>query len=62
MDQMDDPTVASTPRDVHRRRSSAREIAVTVVLAILLYWVIQAFVLQTYRVEGSSMDRTLAEG
>jgi signal peptidase I len=38
------------------------EIAVTVVLAFALYWVIQTFVVQTYRVEGESMDLTLANG
>ena len=38
------------------------EIAVTVVLAFALYWIIQTFVVQTYRVEGQSMDLTLADG
>ena len=38
------------------------EIAVTVVLAFALYWIIQTFVVQTYRVEGQSMDETLADG
>jgi signal peptidase I len=38
------------------------EIAVTVGLAIALYFVIQTFIVQTYRVEGQSMDRTLADG
>lgn len=38
------------------------EIAVTVILAFALYWVIQTFVVQTYRVEGQSMDDTLHNG
>ncbi len=38
------------------------EIAVTVILAVALYWVIQTFLVQTYRVEGQSMDVTLADG
>ncbi len=38
------------------------EIAVTVGLAIALYFVIQTFIVQTYRVEGQSMDRTLHDG
>jgi signal peptidase I len=38
------------------------EIAVTVILAFALYWIIQTFVVQTYRVEGQSMDDTLADG
>ena len=62
MDRMDDPAaVASAPR-APGRHSTVREIAVTVVLAMSFYWVISAFVLQPYRVEGSSMDRTLADG
>ena len=38
------------------------EIAVTVILAFALYWIIQTFIVQTYRVEGQSMDDTLHDG
>ena len=38
------------------------EIAVTVVLAFALYWIIQTFIVQTYRVEGQSMDDSLHDG
>ena len=38
------------------------EIAVTVLLAFALYWIIQTFVVQTYRVEGESMKNTLQDG
>lgn len=38
------------------------EIAITVILAVGLYLVIQTFIVQTYRVEGHSMDRTLHDG
>ncbi len=38
------------------------EIAVTVILAFGLYFVIQTFIVQTYRVEGQSMDDTLHDG
>src|SRR4051794_36639218 len=38
------------------------EIAVTVGLAFGLYFVIQTFIVQTYRVEGQSMENTLHDG
>ncbi len=38
------------------------EIAVTVGLAFGLYFVIQTFIVQTYRVEGQSMEDTLHDG
>jgi signal peptidase I len=53
----------SQPEPVAQQRGAAiREIAVTVVLAVVLFWFIQTFVAQTFRVEGHSMDTTLADG
>lgn len=45
-----------------RRTNWLVETVVTVILAIGLYLVIQAFVVQTYRVEGHSMDDSLHDG
>ena len=61
MSGMDGPLVRVASR-ARRRHSTVREVAVTVVLALLLYWILSSFVFQTYRVEGSSMDHTLANG
>ncbi len=44
------------------RRGRVTELATTVILAVLLYWVLQAFVVGTYRVEGMSMEATLQDG
>ncbi len=44
------------------RRGRLTELATTVILAVLLYWVLQAFVVGTYRVEGMSMEETLQDG
>ena len=38
------------------------EASVTVILAFALYAIIQTFIVQTYRVEGKSMDDTLQDG
>jgi signal peptidase I len=38
------------------------EIAETLILTIVIFWLIQAFVAQPFRVEQHSMDITLAEG
>jgi signal peptidase I len=55
--QLTEPPVAEVP--VPRRRSrtldAAIEILTTIVLAVVLYVVIQTFVVQTYRVEQDSM-------
>lgn len=45
-----------------RRTNWLVETVVTFILAIGLYLVIQAFVVQTYRVEGHSMDDSLHDG
>jgi signal peptidase I len=39
-----------------------RGIATTVFIAVALYWVLNAFVVGTYRVEGHSMDDSLHNG
>ena len=51
-------TPLSAPRRA-RTRDTLIEIATTVVLAVVLYMVIQTFVVQTYRVEQHSMEPTL---
>jgi signal peptidase I len=45
-----------------RRTNWLIETIITVVLALGLYFVIQALVVQTYRVEGHSMDDSLHDG
>lgn len=52
----------ATPAPARKRSGWLTETIVTVVLAILLYLVIQTFLVQTYRVEGRSMDITLRDG
>lgn len=58
------PTDQPPPQQQQRSRGVGWviEIAVTVALAVALYFVIQTFIVQTYRVEGQSMDRTLRDG
>ncbi len=63
----DQPPVVSDPggsaAPARRKRFGwLTETIVTVVLALLLYWVIQTFLVQTYRVEGRSMDISLHDG
>jgi signal peptidase I len=55
--ELTDPPVAEVPVPRRRSRSldAAIEILTTVALAIVLYVVIQTFVVQTYRVEQDSM-------
>ena len=53
------PVPAEAPRQRSRALDSVIEIATTVALAIILYVVIQTFVVQTYRVEQQSMQDTL---
>ena len=53
------PPAAPPPRKRARTRDTLIEIATTVVLAVVLYVVIQTFVVQTYRVEQHSMEPTL---
>lgn len=45
-----------------RRTNWLVETVITVALALALYFVIQAFIVQTYRVEGRSMDDSLHDG
>lgn len=52
----------TTPPAKPRRTNWLVETVITVVLAIGLYLIIQAFFVQTYRVEGHSMDDTLHDG
>lgn len=54
------PETTTTARP--RRTNWLVETVVTVALAVGLYLVIQAFVVQTYRVEGHSMDDSLHDG
>ena len=54
------PVAPAPPRP--RRTNWLVETVITVVLAIGLYLIIQAFIVQTYRVEGHSMDDTLHDG
>lgn len=56
------PQPLPEPSASRRAGATIREIAVTVVLAVFLFWFIQSFVAQTFRVEGHSMDQTLADG
>ncbi|MFN8620675.1 MAG: signal peptidase I [Chloroflexota bacterium] len=56
------PTPPQPQPAAEKRGHAIREIAVTVILAVVLFWVIQTFVAQTFRVEGQSMDTTLADG
>jgi signal peptidase I len=55
-------TAPEAPAARPRRTNWLIETVVTVALALALYFVIQAFVVQTYRVEGHSMDDTLNDG
>ena len=52
---------AASPRP-RRRTNWLVETIITVALALGLYLVIQAFLVQTYRVEGQSMDDSLHDG
>jgi signal peptidase I len=52
---------AAPPRS-RRRTNWLLETVITVVLALGLYLVIQTFLVQTYRVEGHSMDDSLHDG
>jgi signal peptidase I len=56
------PTDQPPPQKRSKGLSWLVEITVTVILAVGLYFVIQTFIVQTYRVEGQSMDQTLADG
>ncbi len=58
-DTIDAPQAAPRPAT---RRGRLIELATTVILAVLLYWILQAFVVGTYRVEGMSMEQTLQDG
>jgi signal peptidase I len=51
--------MAPPPRQRSRLLDAAVEIVTTVVLAVVLYVVIQTFVVQTYRVEMGSMENSL---
>lgn len=66
---VNDPGMTNAPVGAEPSASPSRkrfgwltETIVTVVLAILLYLVIQTFLVQTFRVEGRSMDITLHDG
>jgi signal peptidase I len=54
-----DPT--KTPRD-HSTKSALREIVETVVFTLVIYVFVRTFLLENYRVIGSSMEPTLLEG
>jgi len=53
-----------TPGPVSQRKGLGClfEIVETIVLTILIFWVIQTFVAQPYKVQQGSMERTLEEG
>jgi signal peptidase I len=53
------PVSADAPRQRSRALNAVVEIVTTIVLAVVLYVVIQTFVVQTYRVEMNSMETTL---
>jgi signal peptidase I len=55
------PPIAATTRARPKALDAVIEIATTVALAVILYLVIQTFVVQTYRVEQVSMVPTLRE-
>lgn len=52
----------SGPPARHRRTNWLVETVITVALALVLYFVIQTVIVQTYRVEGRSMDDSLHDG
>ncbi len=45
-----------------KRKSAMRELVETVVLALLIAFAIRTFIVEVYRVEGSSMQQTLSQG
>ncbi len=45
--------------DAHREPSAFREVVVTVALALLLAWLVQAFLVKPYRIPSESMENTL---
>jgi signal peptidase I len=53
------PLSPSAPQGRSRALNALVEIVTTIVLAVVLYVVIQTFVVQTYRVEQNSMENTL---
>ena len=53
------PAEPAQPRRRSRALDAVVEIVTTIVLAVVLYVVIQTFVVQTYRVEMQSMENTL---
>ena len=53
------PAEPTQPRRRSRALDAVVEIVTTIVLAVVLYVVIQTFVVQTYRVEMQSMETTL---
>jgi len=61
MDELSPAPVEPQPQPHARSRAVSQliEIATTVVLAVALYLVIQTFLLQTFRVEGRSMQDSL---
>lgn len=60
------PTTPTVPAELPRKRSgllsSLTELAITIVMAVAIYLVIQTFVVQTYQVEQESMLDTLRPG
>jgi signal peptidase I len=57
------PEPGYTPRRLSRRPLGCLiEIAETLVLTIIIFWLIQSFVAQPYRVEQHSMETTFLEG
>lgn len=58
-DEPDDGVTVEAPRKRSRALDAVVEIVTTIVLAVVLYVVIQTFVVQTYRVEMNSMEPTL---
>jgi signal peptidase I len=54
-----EPVTVEAPRKRSRAFDAVIEIVTTIVLAVVLYVVIQTFVVQTYRVEMMSMEPTL---
>ncbi|MFN8521188.1 MAG: signal peptidase I [Chloroflexota bacterium] len=55
-------TPEPTPPAKPRKTNWLVETVVTIALALALYFVIQAVIVQTYRVEGHSMDDSLHDG
>lgn len=58
-DEPGEPVSPDAPRQRSRALNAVVEIVTTIVLAVVLYVVIQTFVVQTYRVEMNSMENTL---